>query len=643
MNEYLNDKNLFNILDSLHIHTHYAKIELLTFKEEEVVREIQGIITSGNLNVNGSSAVRRTINLTMAASINNSNIEDIEKEISINKKIKVYMGIKNITKLYPDEEIFWFPCGLFIISSATISRTTSGWNISITGKDKMCLLDGTVGGMFPASITFNERMIMLKNGDMEIEYPVLFQIIFEAVNHWGGELQENIIISDLDDEVKMLVRYMGDTPIFFSDHYESMSFTESESHRHMFTYGEDVGYKMTSFTYPGELILNAGDTVVDLLNKMTSILGNFEYFYDIDGKFHFQEIKNYTNQRSPLITDLGPEDYVKDYNNMNARFELTTLDTTVSLSRNPKYDNIKNDFYVWGKRKTNSGVEVAIRYHLAIDKKPEEFDFQYANKNMWEVKDKETGLIVRYDRNEIEEGYTVDGFITTLIGGKCKEWREELYRRALDAQVTTSVYDNYYDSELIAEWRNLYDPTNKNWQKTDNWNPDVLENPGKINFWLDFIDTGASLGKYTIDQIGRRTKVVNDSNIISVYNSEVPDVVFFENESLEKTQWLVAKYTAIGQRYFCLMPQYYDMFSISSTGASCFDKIREMLYQNLSYNTTIQISCLPKYYNIEPNDIIHIEDEDSSISGNYQITQYSLPLTYNGTMSITATEVLTRV
>nr|DAL81301.1 MAG TPA: hypothetical protein [Bacteriophage sp.] len=35
-----------------------------------------------------------------------------------------------------------------------------------------------------------------------------------------------------------------------------------------------------------------------------------------------------------------------------------------------------------------------------------------------------------------------------------------MYRRALNAQVTNSVYDNYYDSELIAEWRGLYDPLN---------------------------------------------------------------------------------------------------------------------------------------------------------------------------------------
>lgn len=634
MFEYLNDMDFLTQLDKLHMRVQYAKIILLSFKDEEPIKEIQGSITSGNLSVNGSSAIRRTINLTMLASIDNSNLEDIDNEISINKKIKVLIGYDNPLKSYKNYgDIIWFPCGLFVLSSANISRSTSGWNISITGKDKMCLLDGTAGGTLPASVTFHESLVQLDNGDVEIQYPTIFQIIYEAVNHWGGEAIENIIITDIDEEIKMLVRYMGDKPVYFSNDYQSLSFEAQEDYPHMFSYGQDAGYKYTDFTYPGELVLNAGDTVVTLLDKIVSTLGNYEYFYNIDGKFVFQEIKNYLNTGSPLL-ELSPEDYVRSYNNAKFLYSLTDLDTTTAITRNPKYDNVKNDFYVWGKRKTSTGVEVSIRYHLAIDDKP---DIDLAMQNMWEVKDKKSNLIVRYDFNTLDD-YSVDDYTVTLVGTPCDEWREELYRRALNAQVSNSVYDNYYDSELIAEWRNLYNPMNKNWDTTNHWNPDVFNDPGSINFWLDFIDTSSALGKYSIKNIGRRTKVVNNNDIKTVYNSEVPDVVFIEGLD----QDLIVKYQGIGQRFFILTNEYYDMFSISTTGTSCFDQIREMMYQNLCYNTTISLTCLPKYY-IEPNNIIRVEDKDSNIYGNYQITQYSLPLTYNGTMSITATEVLTRV
>ena len=634
MFEYLKDMDFLTQLDKLHMRVQYAKIILLSFKDEEPLKEIQGSITSGNLSVNGSSAIRRTINLTMLASIDNSNLEDIDNEISINKKIKVLIGYDNPLKSYKNYgDIIWFPCGLFVLSSANISRSTSGWNISITGKDKMCLLDGTAGGTLPASITFHESLVQLDNGDVEIQYPTIFQIIYEAVNHWGGEAIENIIITDIDEEIKMLVRYMGDKPVYFSNDYQSLSFEAQEDYPHIFSYGQDAGYKYTDFTYPGELVLNAGDTVVTLLDKIVNTLGNYEYFYNIDGKFVFQEIKNYLNTGSPLL-ELSPEDYVRSYNNAKFLYSLTDLDTTTAITRNPKYDNVKNDFYVWGKRKTSTGVEVSIRYHLAIDDKP---DIDLAMQNMWEVKDKKSNLIVRYDFNTLDD-YSVDDYTVTLVGTPCDEWREELYRRALNAQVSNSVYDNYYDSELIAEWRNLYNPMNKNWDATNHWNPDVFNDPGSINFWLDFIDTSSALGKYSIKNIGRRTKVVNNNDIKTVYNSEVPDVVFIEGLD----QDLIVKYQGIGQRFFILTNEYYDMFSISTTGTSCFDQIREMMYQNLCYNTTISLTCLPKYY-IEPNNIIRIEDKDSNIYGNYQITQYSLPLTYNGTMSITATEVLTRV
>ena len=636
MFEYINDMDFLTALDKLRIKSHYAKIVLLSF-DEKPIREIQGNITGGNLSVNGSSSVRRTINLTMLADETNSDLENIDNEISINKKVRVYVGYKNPLKSYAQYgDIIWFKCGMYVLSSANISRSTSGWTISISGKDKMCLLDGTVGGTFPASVTFHESYIYDNDGNLTIVNPTIFQIIYEAVNHWGGEAMENIIISDLEETVRLLVKYIGGKPIYFNNDYTSFDFTPSADfpESNMVSYGEDAGYRLVDFTYPGELILDAGDTVTDLLDKITTVLGNYEYFYDLDGRFVFQEIKNYLNTGSPL-DELSEEDYTKSYNNAKFMYSLTDLDTTTAITRNPNFDNIKNDFYVWGKRITSNDVEVDIRYHLAIDTKP---DIEMAGQYMWAVRDSETGLLIRYDFNQISSDYTVAGYEVELVGIPCDEWREELYRRAMNAQVTNSVYDNYYDSELIAEWRRLYNPMNENWNSYDHWNPDVFNNPENINYWLDFIDTGSEMGRYSIGEIGRRTMIESSDNYSSIYNQSPPDIIFIDGYNQEELE----HYTMMGQKFFILTSEYQDLFIASSTGTSCFDKIREMLYQNLNYNTTISITCLPKYY-VEPNNIIHIEDRKSNINGNYQITQFTLPLTYNGTMSITATQVLTRI
>ena len=54
-----------------------------------------------------------------------------------------------------------------------------------------------------------------------------------------------------------------------------------------FIYGDLSGYRITDLTYAGELKANVGETIVSVLDKIKKMLGNYEYFYDINGKFIF--------------------------------------------------------------------------------------------------------------------------------------------------------------------------------------------------------------------------------------------------------------------------------------------------------------------------------------------------------------------
>lgn len=47
-----------------------------------------------------------------------------------------------------------------------------------------------------------------------------------------------------------------------------------------------------------------------------------------------------------------------------------------------------------------------------------------------------------------------------------------------------------------------------------------------MEYFLDFIDTSASIGKYSVSQIGRRTKVIEDDSINCLFEPETPDLVF---------------------------------------------------------------------------------------------------------------------
>jgi hypothetical protein len=53
-------------------------------------------------------------------------------------------------KINPDyNDIIWFPQGIFLITNFDTSYTTKNYQVSIKGKDKMCLLNGEFGGHFP--------------------------------------------------------------------------------------------------------------------------------------------------------------------------------------------------------------------------------------------------------------------------------------------------------------------------------------------------------------------------------------------------------------------------------------------------------------------------------------------------------------
>lgn len=637
-------------LDKMKIRVQYAKIILLSF-DEQPIQEIQGTISSGNISVNGSAAVRRTLNLTMLTG--EEDLENINNIISINKKIKVLVGYNNPFDEYDD--IVWFKCGTFIINKASSSRSTSGWNISITGQDKMCRLNGFAGGTLPASVTFSEYYEEDPSDPdiILIKYPTIFQIIQEAVAHYGGEHVNNIIINDVPDTAKLLLKWIGDTILWVENNGNQITTSQPANtviaNYSSYNYNDDVCYKETDFTYPGELTLNAGDTVVTLLDKIVSTLGNFEYFYDIDGKFIFQQKKNYQDIQSPLL-DLDNKDYLKNYNNESTIWSFDTLQTVTSVTKNPNYENIKNDFIVWGTRTTAAGAEIGIRYHLAIDEKP---NLDKALQYMYQVVDGDS-VWYEFSYDELTELKANE----TLIGKPCNEWREELYRGALEASVSTGYFSDY-DAELLAEWRKLFNPcpTDEEASSYDPetfWLLDVTEDPRSLDYWLDFIDT-AALNSYSVSKIGRRSKVVVDKEIASIANQDVLDLIIIDEQdylSADGTvngtaiENLTEYYNSYGQKY-CILGAKAESavrnnLVTSSTGASAFDKIRDLLYQHLTYNTSLSIQCLPIYW-LEPNNLIYIYDEKSHINDNYAITQFTLPLGYNGTMSITAVETLRRL
>jgi hypothetical protein len=211
---YLQDSSFLQKIDKQRIKEQYIKITVLDFVTENPKQSIEGRVTGGNLNIDGTSSIRRTCNLSMIADEYENDLTKVNNLLSINKKIDLAIGFLNTTDEYSNYPIIWFPLGRYVIINPSISHGTEGVTISLQLKDKMCLLNGECGGTIPASTTFHEYETVDENGEYVIVKPTIYQIIQEAVNHFGGEQLNRIIISDIDTRVKQVMKWVGSSPLY---------------------------------------------------------------------------------------------------------------------------------------------------------------------------------------------------------------------------------------------------------------------------------------------------------------------------------------------------------------------------------------------------------------------------------------------
>lgn len=676
---YLRDKNFLKTIDRISLKEEFAKITILNWQERPI-EDIQGKVSSGTLNINGNSSLRRTCNLTILIDENNSNITSVKNSLSINKKIKLDIGIKNNTSQYSEYEIIWFPLGTYIISSVSITNTNSQiTSASLQLKDKMCLLNGECGGLLPASVTFSSYDVLDANGAYQTEQPTIYTIIKYVVNYFGGEQLPKILISDVDERVRKVMKWTGSNPLYITQYTNTTSgiqygattdkeqvdkalaagtidsYTEYKS-------GQDVGYIYTDFIYPGELIGDAGNSVCDILDKIKSALGNYEYFYDLDGNFIFQEIKNYlnTSKSTTDLNDMEQNDYLIDITKGKSVYTFDDSFLISSYSNAPQYSMLKNDYIVWGMREdVTTGATYPIRYHLAIDTKPQTgntykvffYDdpddgirkakrpIQFSTRDGFPTQGAEDTFYLALDTNTIYKWDTEQNdyimFATQTRDITTTDWRTELYLSGAQAEGFSLDTNNYY-TELNNEWPKMYDIENGEFYE------EYEKDPASLDYFLDFIDSSAAIGELSISNIGKRSKIVVDEDINCIFEREIPNLVMIDasQDSAIVTQQREEAQRK-GQDYIQVSGAIYNLLATGGTQNSAFERVKELIYQYTSYNESITLQCLPIYY-LDVNQRITVNDTKSNIYGDYMINSISIPLNISSMMTISATRALER-
>ena len=499
----------------------YAKIIALTF-DEDPTEEITGKVTQGSINIDGDSAVRRSCSVSLVAKDVNIN----EFYWGLNTKFKLYIGLKNhIDPQY--EDIIWFKQGTFLINSFNTSLSTNNYTISISGRDKMCLLNGDIGGMIKSlSAQFDSIEEVDDYGNVTLyKYPIK-EIVREAVHQYAGEPYHNIIIDNLDDEGFELMEYRGDvtmymminndtnevTNIRFDDVYvdesqfiyniydtqneiyteETISIRDTDKFiydtrivdldftannikdfthvwvqagdiKYIYTvaaieYGATCGYRLTDLIYPNDLIVSAGTAITNgVLDKLVQMLGEYEYFYDLDGRFHFQRKRTYVNNSWNNIVNNREEIYVDSAAYTSAfTYSFTNSNLVSAFNNTPNLSNLKNDFAIWGKKRSSSDVEIPIHLRYAIDKKPGYYK-NYAGKTYITQEEferlqasSESNLIYNFSDTSIVTASQSKFHVTPLPSGLSSEWWEidDWARRYL-------YYADIYNEHDIDYYLNL--------------------------------------------------------------------------------------------------------------------------------------------------------------------------------------------
>ena len=507
------DRDFLQQLDEYNLREVYAKVIAINF-DEQPQQELTGIVQSGSINIDGKSAVRRTCNVTLTT---NQAQTRANIDWALRTKFKLYIGLKNF--INPEyDDIIYFKMGTFVLTSYNTSFNTSGYTITIQGRDKMCLLNGDVGGSLMAETDFGIRWEQIPNTNRYDKYDIPIKtIIREAIHEYAQEPYSNIIINDLNTCGVELIAYRAhNNPIYVYEMIngdsviQQMCFENSDIGNALATgtdkktgkpiyqtikttvngkvvetkkyqgdgytvhyndrdykilkradYGETIGFRATDLTYAGDLIASVGESVTSVLDKIVKMLGDFEYYYDIDGHFIFQRKKVYYNtswSNAKVSTEdngyTGTEYYYDSTISTSAEtYSFYGGKLVESYSNQPKLTDIRNDYSIWG---TIKGISKELPIHLrcAIDLKPSGYISQFREYLKGLLKENiSTSDFARYDFDPENPNY-----MQRLLS------QYDYSQRKANREYIETLLKKY-SIQAIHDMKIVYDPSSYDWRE----------------------------------------------------------------------------------------------------------------------------------------------------------------------------------
>ena len=705
---FLAREEVLQYIDTIDFKTQYIKITILD-NENTPLRAIEGRATGGSININGSSSVRRTGALTLVTEYleNPSDplevmnaVSDIKTLISMNKRVKIELGIENNGPLYREHPMFWFTLGSYMIQNASVTyNIQQGIQISLKLMDKMALLNGEMGGTFAEEVIHSPLGVYADGTQKIVETGIKIRTLIEYLLRDYGELTTaEYRIEDIPNTVHNLLRWVyKEKALMVDTNKKELKLAQEENVKgvDIFHYHEHIGYTDTDFVYPldKDLLSKAGETVVSVLDIIKNTLGNYEYFFDVNGVFHFREIKNQLNTGSAFddLTKAIADKYFFQTLTEESVYSFKDARLVSSYTNDPQYIKIKNDFVVWGKNNSKRD----IRYHLRLQETPNSTKLSqwivrfnthpehYAPYSIVEARVKSEGMdwkgkegtFLTID-DEDNSLFYIDLSVAQRPGRTESvtddDWRLLLYLQAIQKHLSRQTP---FDKELMSQLPLLYSleyPSAEYHQETETYSPIPYDaeyiqqnffapiyDRNNLSYWIDIIDTNdaqlaqvADIQQFGVETIGKHTKVINDEKVNCLFSSvtsELDKYTFLESEGEE------VEFIEKDGKWTIMVPQNYVLeddgkevsfwtqcVGLGTIEKPAFEVLRSSLHEYLSYNNNINIQVLPVYH-LDVNQRITVENKESDIYGDYVINTISLPLALNGMMTINARKAVERI
>lgn len=705
---FLEREEVLKYIDTIDFKTQYIKITILD-NTNTPLRAIEGRATGGSININGSSSVRRTGTLTLVTEYleNPSDplevmnaVSDMKTLISINKRVKIELGIENNGPLYREYPMFWFTLGSYMIQNASVTyNIQQGIQIYLKLMDKMALLNGEMGGTFTEEVTHSPLGLYADGTQKIVKAGVKIRTLIEYLLRDYGELTTaEYRIEDIPNTIHNLLRWIYNKKALIVDtNKKELRLTHEEKMEGLdvFHYHEHIGYTDTDFVYPldKDLLSKAGETVVSVLDAIKNTLGNYEYFFDVNGVFHFREIKNQLNIGSTFddLTKAIADKYFFKTLTEESVYSLKDARLVSSYNNDPQYIKIKNDFVVWGKNNSKRD----IRYHLRLQEIPNSTKLSQwivrfnihpehnAPYSIVEARVKSEGMDWKGEEgtfltidDEDNSVFYID-FSVAQRPGRIEsvtddDWRLLLYLQAIQKHLSRQTP---FDKELMSQLPLLYSleyPSVEYHQETETYSAIPYDaeyiqqhffapiyDRNNLSYWIDVINTNdaqlaqvADIQQFGVETIGKHTKVINDEKVNCLFSSvtsELDKYTFIESEGEE------VEFIEKDGKWTIMVPQNYILeddgkevnfwtqcVGLGTIEKSAFEVLRSSLHEYLSYNNNINIQVLPVYH-LDVNQRIAVENKESDIYGDYVINTISLPLALNGMMTINARKAVERI